>query len=96
MPKRKKVKSNYRHHAKIRALQRFDIDLTKKVHDQIVKEIQAGGNNKHQFEETLSNGRSIWKIQIFDSENRLITVRAVYSKSQKSLVTILPEREKRV
>lgn len=76
-------KQDQMHHAQQRFFSRWDVDLTKELHDHFVDEIQ-----KHKarllYKET--NRLSIYLLQ-YESKN----IPAVYDNQREQLVTALPE-----
>lgn len=67
-------------HARIRAKDRYDIDLTEKLHDELVRRIQTG---KEWFV-TKKGHRSLWRILIQGKPTII-----VYDTDAKCIVTLL-------
>ena len=82
----KKKSDSQRKHAKLRALQRYDIDFTRTEHDALVRRIQ---NGEGQFVERQSHRISVFKIDVQGQ-----TVKVVYDKQRKTIVTFLPLEER--
>ncbi len=70
-------------HATKRFEQRVGIPYSKRIHDCIVNKIQSGESN---CVRTVSNTRTIHDVNI---ESR--TIRIVYDKLRKTIVTVLPK-----
>ena len=77
----KKTKA-LRAHAKLRALQRYDLDLTAKMRRKIIEEIQQ---QRSIHLETQSNRVSIHLVEVEARD-----IRVVYDKIRKEIVTVLP------
>jgi hypothetical protein len=69
-------------HAKYRARETYNLELTKPVHDQIVSDIQSG-KSWDAFVET--NSRVHHTVEVDGQE-----MRVVYNKQRKALHTFLP------
>jgi hypothetical protein len=69
-------------HSKMRFSERYDVNLTKELHDQICSKIRKG-NGK--FIENQSNRVTVWGIE---HENKYF--RVCYDKKRKVLITVLP------
>lgn len=74
-------------HSKLRAHQRYDLDLNRKDLDSIVRMIQTG--NDAFFIKRSSNGVTIWHV-VYNKQS----LRVVYDKTRKSIVTFLPWKNK--
>lgn len=76
----------FRSHARRRALERYNLNLSD--HDIKIMSRMITGNHsdKVEFIERSSNDRTIWRITFAGK-----TMKAVYSKRHKSIVTILHE-----
>lgn len=70
-------------HAKLRALERFGLDLTPDMMERFIREIVAGQNAVKL--RSQPGGRAIWGVRL----NGTIHV-VVYQKGVRSLVTFLP------
>jgi len=70
-----------RRHARNRALQRFDLELTRKDLDFLVQQIQ---DNKAKFVERQSHRVSVFKILYKEKD-----MKVVYDKQRKTIVTFL-------
>lgn len=77
----KKTKA-LRAHAKLRALQRYDLDLTAKMRRKIIEEIQQ---QRSIHLETQSNRVSIHLVEIEQRD-----IRVVYDRTRKEIITVLP------
>mgnify|MGYP001573490344 CR=1 FL=1 len=77
----KKTKA-LRAHAKLRALQRYDLDLTAKMRRRIVEDIQQ---HKSIHLDTQSHRVSIHLVEIEERD-----IRVVYDRTRKEIVTVLP------
>ena len=75
-------KTSERIHAKRRALQRYNLEFTKKVRNQIKSKIQSNGAK---FLHRQSRRVTVWEI---DHENRKFKV--VYDTMRGEIVTFLP------
>lgn len=71
-----------RAHAKLRALQRYDLDLTAKMRRRIVEAIQQ---QRSIHLETQSNRVSVHLVEV---ESR--DIRVVYDRTRKEIITVLP------
>lgn len=76
----KKTKA-LRAHARRRALQRYDIELTRTLRNEIIQKIQR---NESVHLETQSNRVSVHLVN---------QMRVVYDRLRKEIVTVLPMRE---
>ena len=81
--KRKEKKINMRSHAKQRAKERLDLNLTKKVRKQIIKGIQNGRYLPTGIKKT--NSRGMFIINDIGKD----PFKVVYSKTSKDIVTVL-------
>jgi hypothetical protein len=70
-------------HARRRAKERFDLELTPKLRRQLIADIQAG---RAWFVYRQSNRVSIWRVAVGK-----LTARVVYDSVRKSIVTFLPK-----
>ena len=73
----------YRWHAKKRCEERFGITLTNKQIRQIVRDIQSG---KAEYLGATSKYRTIFRVKLLD-----FTVKVVYSKKKKTLITVIED-----
>lgn len=76
---------NMKHHAKMRAFQRFGIRLDENTHNQIIKKIQKG---EAQFIEKQSN-----RISLFWVDYNEMKLKIVYDKERKLIVTVMGREE---
>ena len=76
-------KQDQMHHAQQRFFQRWDVDLTKELHDQFVDDIQK---NKAELLYKETNRLSIYLLH-YGTKN----IPAVYDKQREQVVTALPE-----
>lgn len=79
-PKASKHKTIKRH-AKMRASERFGINFSKQIHDEVIKTIQDG---KAKFVEKQSNRITLFDVLVEGKECRV-----VYDKERKTIVTFL-------
>jgi hypothetical protein len=72
-------------HAKQRFKERHNIKFSAKLKRYIIKQIQ---NNKAEFLKRTSLSRTLWMVTGFDGNK----YRVVYSKTTKSIITVLSNR----
>ena len=70
------------HHARLRSLERYGLELTKQVHSELVKMIRDGWAVQV---EKQSN-----RVSIYQTEYRGHSLRFVYDHMRKQIVTFLP------
>lgn len=76
---------NQQRHAKRRALERYGLEITQEKYDQIVKLVQSG-KSKFLF-------RQSHRVSHFLIEFEGKSMRVVYDKQRKTIVTFLPYSE---
>jgi hypothetical protein len=77
--RRKKTVADYFKHARRRAIERYDLWLTRREYEQMIQEIQQG---KHLLLQRESCSRTHWLV----SGQYIV----VYEKVRKGIVTFLP------
>ncbi|MGB5105562.1 MAG: hypothetical protein WBP42_02500 [Candidatus Zixiibacteriota bacterium] len=73
-------------HAKLRAMQRVGLNISKGTLEQIARMIQSG---RAVFVARQSLSRTIWDVELQGK-----TIRVVYYKPTKQILTFLPREEK--
>lgn len=69
-------------HAKRRAMERYGLDLNKKMREDIKKLIKTGSAKKI---EQQSNSRVLYEVEVDDA-----IIRLIYSRTTHKIVTLLP------
>ena len=78
-------KKSERIHAKRRALERYDLDFTKKIRNQLLDKIKRSDGT---FLFRQSRRVSVWEVE---HENKKYQI--VYDRNRKEIVTFLPSGE---
>jgi len=78
----KKTQKTLIKHAKLRAAQRYDITLSRRKHDEVVRQIQEGLAT---LVEKQSLRVTVWLVKIEE-----INVPVCYDKKRKCIITCLP------